>query len=68
MNRMPVKLFKKQFLGMNEEKDMSKLENAINQFEIQIEKEGMLITSVTMSKEHGYLHCMVHYHTRPVPK
>jgi hypothetical protein len=39
---MPVKLFKRQFLGMDEEKDRSKLEDAINQFEIQIEKEGML--------------------------
>jgi hypothetical protein len=65
MNRMPVKLFKKQFLGMNEEKERSKLEDAINQFEIQIEKEGMLIPRVTMSVESGYLHCMVHYRSVP---
>ncbi len=65
MIRMPVKLFKKQFLGMDEEKDRSKLEDAINQFEIQIEKDGMLVTSVTMSVENGYVHCMVHYRSAP---
>jgi hypothetical protein len=69
MSRMPVKMFMK-YLGMNKEKDMSKFEDAINQFELQIEKEGMLIDSITMSEvgQSGDAYCMVHYHTRPVPK
>jgi hypothetical protein len=59
---MPVKMFKK-YIGMDEVKDMSKFEDAINQFEVQIEKEGMLITNITMSEAgiSGDAFCMVHY-------
>jgi hypothetical protein len=63
---MPVKIFKK-WLHMAEEKDMSEFENTINQFEILIEKEGMLIDSITMAciGQSGDAYCMVHY--RPTP-
>lgn len=60
-------MFKK-YIGIDEEKDMSKFEDAINQFELQIEKEGMLMSSITMSEvgQSGDAFCMVHY--RSVPK
>jgi hypothetical protein len=46
---------------------MSEFENTINQFEILIEKEGMLIDSITMAciGQSGDAYCMVHY--RPTP-
>jgi hypothetical protein len=63
---MPVKMFMK-YLGIDKEKDMSKFEDAINQFELQIEKEGMLITGITMSEvgQSGDAFCMVHYRSAP---
>ncbi|CAN5134185.1 hypothetical protein BH18THE2_BH18THE2_31330 [soil metagenome] len=63
---MPVKIFKK-FMGSKEEKDMSALEDRINQFEIQVEKGGMHIKNVTMSEvgQADDLFCMVHFGPKP---
>jgi hypothetical protein len=60
---MPVKMFKK-YIGHKVEKDMSVIEEMINQFEVQIEEKGKQIKNISISDMEaagGDMYVIIHY-------